>query len=120
MFSFGRPTYTGGSPFWNKTFYNQTSGQYEQWQRIYAPEEVGLNAKDQRVYTRSLNFTAGIRGPLGDSGFDYDVYFNRSNSEVIRKSVDFLAANGVDDYYLGPQLGMYNGYEVYAPDLDRL
>jgi len=120
LFSYSRPTYTGGSPFWNKTFYNQTSGQYEQWQRIYAPEEVGLDSKDQRVYTRSLNFTAGIRGQVGDSGFDYDVYFNRSSTNVVRKSTDFLAANGIDDYYLGSKLGTFNGYDVYAPNLDRL
>lgn len=120
LFSFGRPTYSGGSPFWNKTFYNQTTGQYEQWQRIYAPEEVGIDAKDQRVYTRSLNITAGIRGGLGSTGFDYDVYVNRSSTDVTRKSVDFLARNGVDDYYLGPKLGTQNGYDVYAPNLSRL
>ncbi len=118
LFGFSRPTYSGGSPFWSKTFYNQSSGQYEQWQRIYAPEEVGLDAKDQRVYTRSLNVTAGVRGALG--GFDYDVYANRSSTDVTRKSTDFLARNGVDDYYLGPMLGMQDGYEVYAPDLSRL
>lgn len=118
LFGFSRPTYSGGSPFWNKTFYNRTSGQYEQWQRIYAPEEVGLDAKDQRVYTRSLNVTAGVRGVLGS--FDYDVYANRSSTDVTRKSTDFLARNGVDDYYLGPMLGMQDGYEVYAPDLSRL
>jgi len=120
LFSFGRPTYSGGSPFWNKTFYNQTTGNYEQWQRIYAPEEVGMDAKDQRVYTRSLNITAGARGGLGDTGFDYDVYVNRSSTDVTRKSTDFFAVSGIDDYYLGPMLGRVNGYDAYAPNLDAL
>jgi len=26
LLSYGRPTYTGGSPFWNQDFYNQTTG----------------------------------------------------------------------------------------------
>ena len=121
LLSYGRPTYTGGSPFWNQSFYNQTTGRYEQWQRIFAPEEVGLHAKDQRVYTRSYNIAAGVRGPLGDSGFDYDVYLSRSGSSAIRKATDFLAANGIDDYYLGPQLGVdAAGYPIYTPNDDLL
>lgn len=120
LVSYGRPTYTGGSPFWSQDFYNQTTGTYESWQRIYAPEEVGLKAKDQRVFTRSYNIAAGVRGPLGDTGFDYDIYVNRSGTSAIRKATDFLKYNGVDQYYLGPQLGEMNGYPVYAPNTDLL
>ncbi|MBB3343392.1 TonB-dependent receptor [Luteimonas sp. RC10] len=117
LLSYSRPTYTGGSPSWNQSFYNQTTGRYEQWQRIFAPEEVGLHAKDQRVYTRSYNVAAGVRGTLGDSGFDYDVYLNRSGTGAIRKATDFLARNGVDDHYLGPKLGVdAAGYPIHAPD----
>lgn len=121
LYSYSNPTYNGGSPFWNQTFYNQDTGKYELWQRIFAPEEVGTSAKDQHVYTRSYNFTAGARGPIGDSHFDYDVYYNRSQSEAIRKSTDFLARNGIDDYFLGPQLGTdAAGYKIFSPNLARL
>lgn len=121
LYSFSNPTYSGGSPFWNQTFYNQNSGQYETWQRIFAPEEVGLTAQDQHVFTRSFNATFGVRGPIGDSDFDYDIYYNRSQTNLVRKSTDFLANNGVDDYYLGPQLGTdADGYKIFAPNLDRL
>ncbi|QQP96096.1 TonB-dependent receptor plug domain-containing protein [Lysobacter enzymogenes] len=121
LYSYSNPTYSGGSPFWSQTFYNRDSGQYELWQRIFAPEEVGLQAKDQHVYTRSYNVTAGARGALGDSRFDYDVYYNRSQSEAIRKSTDFLARDGIDDYFLGPQLGTdAAGYKIFAPNFDRL
>ncbi|KAF1014733.1 MAG: hypothetical protein GAK31_02220 [Stenotrophomonas maltophilia] len=48
------------------------------------------------------------------------MYVNRSSTDVTRKSTDFLALNGVDDYYLGPKLGTQNGYDVYAPNLSRL
>lgn len=121
LYSYSNPTYVGGSPFWNKTFYNQTSGQYEQWQRIFAPEEIGSDATDQHVFTRSYNVSLGVRGGIGQSSWNYDAYYNRSQSNVVRKSTDFLAANGIDDYYLGPQQGTdANGYEVYAPNLDRL
>jgi outer membrane receptor protein involved in Fe transport len=121
LYSYSNPTYSGGSPFWNQTFYNQTSGQYETWQRIFGPEEVGLDSKDQRVFTHSYNFTLGGRGPLFDTGFDYDIYYNRSQTNLVRKSTDFVANNGVDQYYLGPQLGEDDsGYPIYAPNLDRL
>lgn len=121
LYSYSNPTYSGGSPSWNQTFYNQTSGHYETWQRIFGPEEVGLDAKDQHVFTHSYNFTLGGKGPLFDTGFDYDIYFNRSQTSLVRKSTDFLAKNGVDDYYLGPQLGTdASGYPIFAPNLDRL
>jgi len=121
LYSYSNPTYVGGSPFWNNTFYNQTSGQYEEWQRIFAPEEVGLDAQDQHVFTRSYNVSLGARGGIGNSSWNYDAYYNRSQSNVTRKSTDFLANNGIDDYYLGPQLGTDpNGYAIYAPNLDRL
>lgn len=121
LYSYSNPTYSGGSPFWNQTFFNRDSGKYETWQRIFAPEEVGLQAKDQHVYTRSYNFTAGARGPLGDTRFDYDLYYNRSQSEAIRKSTDFLAQNGIDEYFLGPQLGVdSSGYKIFSPNLGRL
>jgi len=120
LVSYSKPTYTGGLPSWNQTFYNQDAGRFELWQRIFSPEEVGLHSKDQRVYTRSYNIATGVRGPLGDTGFDYNVYLNRSWSNAIRKSTDFLAANGVDDYYLGPRLGTNGGYPVFSPNLARL
>ncbi|HEX7815220.1 TonB-dependent receptor plug domain-containing protein [Dyella sp.] len=121
LYSFSNPTYSGGSPFWNNTFYNQTSGQYEEWQRIYAPEEVGTDATFQHVYTRTYNATFGVKGQIGSSSWNYDGYYNRSQSNVIRNSKDFLANNGIDQYYLGPQLGTdANGYAIYAPNLDRL
>jgi len=121
LYSFSNPTYSGGSPFWNNTFYNQTSGQYEEWQRIYAPEEVGTDATYQHVYTRTYDATFGIKGQIGSSSWNYDAYYNRSQSNVVRNSKDFLANNGVDQYYLGPQLGTdANGYAIYAPNLDRL
>ncbi|HEY9132050.1 MAG TPA: TonB-dependent receptor [Dyella sp.] len=121
LYSFSNPTYSGGSPFWNNTFYNQTSGQYEEWQRIYAPEEVGTDATFQHVYTRTYNATFGIKGQIGSSSWNYDAYYNRSQSNVIRNSKDFLANNGIDQYYLGPQLGTdANGYAIYAPNLSRL
>lgn len=124
LYSFSNPTYVGGSPFWNKTFYNQTSGQYELWQRIFAPEEIGRDATDQHVFTRTYNVSLGARGSLGDlfgTDWDYDAYYNRSQSNVVRKSTDFLANNGIDAYYLGQQLGTdANGYPIYAPNLNLL
>ncbi|NII09648.1 TonB-dependent receptor [Oleiagrimonas sp. C23AA] len=121
LYSYSDPTYAGGSPFWNNTFLNQNTGQYELWQRIWSPEEVGADATQQHVFTHSYNFSAGVKGQIGESDWSYDAYYNRSSSKVIRKTHDQVANNGVDQYYLGPQLGTdANGYPIYAPNLDRL
>jgi len=120
LYGYSNPTYVGGSPFWSNTFYNQSSGQYELWQRVYAPEEAGSDAGQQHVFTKSYNVSIGVRGELFDN-WNYDAYYNRSQTDLVRKSRDFLAKNGVDDYYLGPQLGTDpNGYPIYAPNLNRL
>jgi outer membrane receptor protein involved in Fe transport len=120
IYSYSDPTYVGGSPFWNQSFYNQNTGQYEEWQRIFAPEEIGASATDQHVYTHSYNVTFGVRGDIGDN-WAYDAYYNRSQTDVERKTRDFLAQNGIDNYYLGPQLGTdASGYPIYAPNLSRL
>jgi iron complex outermembrane recepter protein len=121
LFSYSNPTYVGGSPFWNQTFYNQTTGQYEEWQRIFAPEEIGLAAADQHVFTTTYNVSLGVRGSIGDSDWNYDAYYNRSQSDVTREAQDFIANNGIQQYYLGQQLGTdANGYPIYAPNLSRL
>ena len=121
LFSYSNPTYVGGSPFWNQTFYNKTSGQYEEWQRIFAPEEIGSAAADQHVFTTTYNVSIGVRGSIGDSDWNYDAYYNRSQSNVTREAQDFVANNGIQQYYLGPQLGTdANGYPIYAPNLSRL
>jgi iron complex outermembrane recepter protein len=120
LYSFSNPTYVGGSPSWSNTFYNQNSGQYELWQRIFAPEEAGSGAGDQHVFTKTYNVSIGVRGELFDN-WNYDAYYNRSQTDLVRKTRDFLANNGVDQYYLGPQLGVdANGYKIYAPNLSRL
>lgn len=121
LFSFSNPTYTGGSPSWSQTFYNQTTGRYEDWQRIFAPEEIGSSAAAQHVFTTTYNFSLGVRGQIGDSDWNYDAYYNRSQSDVTRKTLDFVTNNGVQQYYLGQQLGTdANGYPIYAPNLSRL
>jgi iron complex outermembrane recepter protein len=121
LYSYSNPTYVGGSPFWNQTFYNKTTGQYEEWQRIFAPEEIGSSAADQHVFTKTYNFSIGVRGAIGDSDWNYDAYYNRSQSNVVREAQDFLTNNGIQQYYLGPQLGTDpNGYPIYAPNLSRL
>lgn len=121
LYSYSNPTYVGGSPFWNQTFYNKTTGQYEEWQRIFAPEEIGSSAADQHVFTKTYNVSIGVRGSIGDSDWNYDAYYNRSQSDVVREAQDFTTNNGIQQYYLGQQLGTdANGYPIYAPNLSRL
>lgn len=114
-----------GSRFWVPD-YNGTHGNYiwnateqtlETYQRIFSPEEQGTTFFTTDA--RSYNAAFGIRGTFGDSDWDYDAYYSRSAYKltsdqlwpVVDKMEDFFRQQ-----FLGPQLGTYYGYPVYAPD----
>ncbi|HZP66065.1 MAG TPA: TonB-dependent receptor, partial [Rudaea sp.] len=131
LYNFSEPAYSGGLPFWASNriaepFYDQNTHRYEYLQRIFAPEEIGgFDGEDQHVYTHAFNFTAGLQGSLGDSNFNYDAYYNRSQVDTDYKSHTGNFINHlIDQYYLGPQLGVDNSQGVpipiFAPDLTRL
>lgn len=130
LYDFSEPTYSGGLPFWasnriNDPIYDQTTGRYEYLQRIFAPEEIGgFAGESQHVYTHAFNFTAGVQGAFGDSDYNYDAYYNRSQVNTIYKSINGTFINhAIDNYFLGPQLGVDDSLGVpipiFAPDLAR-
>lgn len=110
------------APSWtsdNNYFYNQASGLNEIWYRRIAPEEIGsAHANNNRFLERSWAFTTGVRGSFGESGWDYELAYNRGRYENQTKRRQFLA--GVNEFYLGPRLGTRNGIGVYNPDPSRL
>ncbi len=119
----------GGSHFWvpdingthNNFIWNATELTLETYQRIFAPEEQG---EDQNFYdtdSDSYNIAFGVKGAIGASNWDYDAYYSRSGYKVTSDQL-WPVADDMEqffrDQFLGPQLGTYYGYPVYAPDKD--
>ncbi|WP_268595884.1 hypothetical protein, partial [Escherichia coli] len=96
-----------------------TTGNLESWYRRFAPEEIGgLPRNANRFLENSWSFNVGARGQIGDSGWDYEAVYSRSRYENRTRRPVLLA--GINEYLLGPKLGVRNGVEVYAPDPARL
>ncbi|GAB3350229.1 TonB-dependent receptor plug domain-containing protein [Lysobacter tyrosinilyticus] len=117
-----------GSHFWvpdingthNNFIWNQTEQTLETYQRIFAPEEQG-NDNFYDTDSDSYNVAFGIKGALGASNWDYDAYYSRSGYKVTSDQLWPVAERMEQffrDQFLGPQLGTYYGYPVYAPDKD--
>lgn len=116
-----------GSRFWsgsidtNQIIFNANSGDFETFQHIFAPEETGgLDVNNERQTSDSYNLAFGVRGNFSDSSpWGYDTYYARAQYEVDSRQLWPLKAE-VEDFFreqfLGPQLGDYYGYPVYAPN----
>lgn len=112
---------TGGVTFWGlgdgtaPYIYDLDSGHLvDVLQHIFAPEEVGSLA-DANGTQHAYVFDAGVRGTLGQSNWDYDVYYHRSyfQSEFSQRRT---LTDPVNAFFLGPQDGTdpYGyGYPAY-------
>jgi outer membrane receptor protein involved in Fe transport len=91
-----------------------------QFQHIFSPEETGGRNKNNDINdSQSYNVALGARGSFGDSGWEYDAYYARSQYELEDRQNWPLTAEIEDffrDQFLGPQLGTYYGYPVYHPN----
>lgn len=116
-----------GSRFWvpdvNGTFgyvWDDTEYSLNYYQHIFSPEETG-GPNNQILKSNSYNFAVGLRGTFGDSTWDYDAYYSRSQFNITDRQLWPLTDEIEDffrDQFLGPQLGTYYGYPVYHPDQD--
>ncbi|HET8899002.1 MAG TPA: TonB-dependent receptor, partial [Rhodanobacteraceae bacterium] len=104
-------------------FVDANAGQLALAQWAFAPEEVGgyENIGSNQVKD-AYNSTIGVRGNFGDSDWAYDAYYDRSQVWVTSHERERMSAK-IDAYFenlfLGPQLGEWYGYPVYAPDWDK-
>lgn len=100
-------------------FFNQNTGDYESWSRRIAPEEIGGASRyDKFWHDFSSIAMTGIDGDIGPSTWKYEVTYSAS-VYVSRERVPHLLAS-VDNYFLGPQLGVDGaGVPIYAPDPTR-
>lgn len=114
---------TGGnySVFWGlgdntaPYVYNLDSGSLDYiLQHIFAPEEVG-NLADAVSINHSWVVNAGVKGSFGDSNWNYDAYYHRSQYKNDSRQLRPLT-DKVNDFFLGPQDGTdpYGyGYPAY-------
>jgi outer membrane receptor protein involved in Fe transport len=118
-----------GAHFWipdyNGTHFNYiwnaTEQTLETYQHIFAPEEQGRGGGFYDTDSNSYSAAFGIKGTLGSSNWDYDAYYTRSGYKVTSNQL-WPLVDKMEDFFrsqfLGPQLGTYYGYPVYAPDKD--
>lgn len=84
------------------------------YQHILAPEEVGTLA-DPSIWGEQYVSTLGIRGSIGDSAWNYDGYFHRSDVRTGFKQRRLLT-NKANAFFLGQQVGedpFGYGYPAY-------
>ena len=99
-----------------------TSGHILYPERVFAPEEVGNNYYNQLQVQDDLMYQAdvGANGTIGDSDWNWDVYFLRSGDRTSNNSPERMAS-AVDNYFngiLGPNLGVdpNTGLNTYNPN----
>ncbi len=127
LYDVHKTTSSSSSRFWvpdvNGTFgyvWDDRDSSLSYYQRILGPEETGGPQKEQ-FKSRSYNFAAGIRGTFGNSNWDYDAYYARSQFNIT-DTQRWPLTNEIENFFrnqfLGPQLGTYYGYPVYHPNQD--
>jgi outer membrane receptor protein involved in Fe transport len=122
LYSHNKINLNGGSRFWYSSidtggyFFNNNTQQFELWQRVFAPEEVGAKINDDNQTADSYTVTAGARGTFGKSNWDWNAYYFRSEQKVDDRML-WPLANKVEQFFLGAPLpGNYYGYPIYAPN----
>ena len=121
--SYAGPGYTWWGANNGDYFVNANTGTFDYVQQTFAPEEQGgLDVSAERLRSRAYSFTGGVRGSVGQSDWAYDAYFARSQYNLSSQQRRTLGAK-VDAFFesqfLGPNLGTYYGYPVYAPDYSK-
>ncbi|HJW46058.1 MAG TPA: TonB-dependent receptor [Lysobacter sp.] len=115
-----------GSRFWQPSIdtfgfiFNANINDFDSFQHIFAPEETGgVDVNNERLTNDSYNLALGVRSTFGSSTWDYDAYYARSEYKIKSRQLWPLKAE-VEDFFreqfLGPQLGDYYGYPIYAPN----
>ena len=121
LYNFTKVNYlTGGVTWWGTGtgvplyVYDWDAGHLERLQHILSQEETG-NRNEATNNENSWVFDAGIKGTFGDSNWNYDAYYHRSQYETKAKRRRFLT-DKVNAFFLGPQDGTdpYGyGYPAY-------
>jgi outer membrane receptor protein involved in Fe transport len=117
------PNYNWWAPDNGNYIFNPSTGYLEFYEKIFSPEEIGgqLANADNHI-DKMYNGDLGIRGNFGDSNWNYEAYYSRSDYKDYDKQLRPLAGP-VEDFFrnmfLGPQMGTYYGYAVYEPNFSK-
>ena len=106
-------------------FWDPNLGDLIQIQRGFVPEEFA--AGDKNGFERSMSrddsssyaLTLGANGTFGQSNWDYDIGFTRTEYRLTENQWARLKDpinNWFNSHILGPQQGTYYGYPVFTPD----
>ncbi len=121
--SYPGPLYTWWGANTGNYFVNANTGTFDLVQQTFAPEEQGgLDVSAERLWSRAYSFTGGVRGNLGQSNWSYDAYYARSQynlSSEQRRTLGAKVDAFFENQFLGPKLGTYYGYPIYAPDYSK-
>ena len=103
--------------------YNANTGTFQNPFRQFAPEETGnIAAGGTHYVNRSYNFWGGVKGDIGQTDWNYNAYYYRSQNNLSSNFAKALTSK-VDAFFqnqfLGPQLGTAYGYPVYAPNYNN-
>lgn len=121
LFNHNKIRINSGTRFWYSSidtggyFVNANTGNFELWQRFFAPEEIGQSTNNDNQTSDSYTLTAGAQGTFGQSDWDWNAYYFRSEQKV-KTSTLWPLADKVEQFFLGQQQGDYYGYPIYAPD----
>lgn len=130
LYNVSTTRYTGGPYFWETSIdtggyiWNTNTQEFQLLQHLYAPEEIGnWNLYGTSDLERTYNAWAGVKGSIGESNWNYDVFFARSQQTLeddqywpLKDAVNTFFQN----QFLGPQQGFdpyYGYYPAYAPNL---
>ncbi|HEX6834536.1 MAG TPA: TonB-dependent receptor [Rudaea sp.] len=103
-------------------FYNQATGQVEQWQRRYftIEENGGFKAGQIRNIDNTYALNTGLKGVFHDS-WNYEAMFSHSQNQLESKWPALVSAKA-QALLLGPALGVDpdSGYTIYNAPVSRL
>ena len=103
-------------------FYNQATGQVEQWQRRYftIEENGGFDAGQIHNDNTTFSINTGVRGSF-NADWDYEGLLGYSQNKLKEKWPVLISAKA-QALYLGPSLGTDpdSGYQIYNAPISRL
>ncbi|QNK03016.1 TonB-dependent receptor domain-containing protein [Dyella telluris] len=127
LYNYDQEKYATGSSYtwWGTSadfgaFYDPNLKDLVNLQRGFAPEEVGgYNSIMNKTIENSYMLTLGGKGVIGESNWDYDINFTHSDDHLNERKFARWT-DSIDGYFedrvLGPQLGTFKGYPIYAPN----
>ena len=104
-------------------FFNQATGQMEQWQRRYftIEENGGFEAGEIHNINNTLSVNTGLKGTFGQSTWNYEALIGYSQNKLESKW-PALVSDKAQALYLGPSLGIDpdSGYNIYNAPISHL